>query len=147
MNPKLELTDRPHDAARKIMLAGLAAHNRKSVAAPDARPLWVLLRDPITDEILGGLWGLTAWSQLHIETVFVPEGLRGTGVGKRILEMAEAEAVKRGCLGVWLDTYSFQSRGFYGRLGYTVFGTIDDYPPGHARYFMKKALKGQPAGA
>jgi hypothetical protein len=41
---------------------------------------------------------------------------------------------------VWLDTYSFQARGFYERLGYTVFGTINDYPPGHSRFFLTKTL-------
>jgi ribosomal protein S18 acetylase RimI-like enzyme len=55
--------------------------------------------------------------------------------------MAEAEAVRRKCVGAWLDTYSFQARGFYERLGYTVLGEIADYPPGHTRYFMKKSFR------
>ncbi|MEX3946099.1 hypothetical protein AB4Y44_42815, partial [Paraburkholderia sp. BR10937] len=42
----------------------------------------------------------------------------------------EEEACRRGCSGAWLDTYSFQARAFYERLDYTVFGTIDNYPPG-----------------
>jgi hypothetical protein len=39
-----------------------------------------------------------------------------------------------------LDTYSFQARGFYERLGYAVFGTLDDYPPGQSRIFLHKAF-------
>jgi hypothetical protein len=39
-----------------------------------------------------------------------------------------------------LETYSFQARPFYERLGYEVFTTIDEYPPGHAKFFLKKAL-------
>jgi hypothetical protein len=54
------------------------------------------------------------------------------------MQQAEDEARQRLCLGAWLDTFSFQARGFYERLGYTVFGTINDFPPGHSRIFMKK---------
>lgn len=56
------------------------------------------------------------------------------------MRLAEEEAVRRGCLGAWLDTFSFQARGFYERLGYSVFGVIEGYPPGHSRFFLKKTL-------
>ena len=46
----------------------------------------------------------------------------------------------RGCVGARLDTYSFQARGFYERLGYTVTGAIEDCPPGHTRWSMAKRL-------
>jgi hypothetical protein len=41
-----------------------------------------------------------------------------------MLLQAEQEAKARGCRGAWLDTYSFQARGFYERLGYAVFGAL-----------------------
>jgi hypothetical protein len=34
--------------------------------------------------------------------------------------------------------FIFQARGFYERLGYTAFGTFEDYPPDHTRSFLKK---------
>jgi ribosomal protein S18 acetylase RimI-like enzyme len=70
----------------------------------------------------------------------VPEAQRGAGIGRELMRRAEAEAVERGCLGAWLDTFSFQAPGFYERLGYSIFGRIDDYPPGHSRFFMRKSL-------
>ena len=54
--------------------------------------------------------------------------------------MAEAEAVVRGCHGAWLDTFDFQARGFYEKLGYTCFAELPEYPIGHSRFFMKKPL-------
>jgi hypothetical protein len=57
-----------------------------------------------------------------------------------VLLQAEQEAITRGCRGAWLDTFSFQARGFYERLGYAVFGTLDDYPPGQNRIFLHKVL-------
>jgi len=56
------------------------------------------------------------------------------------MQMAEREAVARGCRGAWLDTFDFQARGFYERLGYACFGEIPEYPIGHTRFFMKKDL-------
>jgi hypothetical protein len=54
--------------------------------------------------------------------------------------MAEAEAVRRGCHGAQLDTYSFQAQGFYEKLGYAVFGIVEDYPSGHSRIYLSKRL-------
>ena len=46
------------------------------------------------------------------------------------MQLAEREAVQRGCHGAWLDTFEFQARGFYERLGYTCFGELPNYPAG-----------------
>jgi GNAT superfamily N-acetyltransferase len=80
----------------------------------------------------------------YVELLFVPESLRRGGLGRRLMRDAEEEAVRRGCRGAWLDTFSFQARGFYERLGYAAFGFIEDYPPGHSRIFLKKTF-GAPA--
>lgn len=45
----------------------------------------------------------------------------------------------RDCHSAWVDTFSFQARGFYEKLGYTVFGQLD-YPPEHRRFFLEKRL-------
>jgi GNAT superfamily N-acetyltransferase len=80
----------------------------------------------------------------YVELLFVPESLRRGGLGRRLMRDAEEEAIRRGCRGAWLDTFSFQARGFYERLGYAAFGLIEDYPPGHSRIFLKKTF-GAPA--
>ena len=74
----------------------------------------------------------------------VPADARGQGLGTQIMQRAEAEALARGCVGAWLDTFEFQARGFYEKLGYACFGQIDGYPPGFSRFFMKKTLQAAP---
>jgi hypothetical protein len=59
------------------------------------------------------------------------------------MSRAESEAVARGCHGAWLDTFEFQARPFYERLGYVCFGELEDYPVGSARYFMRKLLSSE----
>ncbi|MGE5138902.1 MAG: GNAT family N-acetyltransferase [Rudaea sp.] len=53
---------------------------------------------------------------------------------------AEAYARSRGAVGATLETFSFQARPFYESLGYEVFGSLDGFPPGHVKFFLRKAL-------
>lgn len=118
---------------------GLARYNRAFAPADGYRPLNLFLRDQ-SGRILGGLLGETAWEWLHISIVWIDESARGQGYGTRLLSEAEAEARRRGCHSVHLDTMSFQALPFYERLGYSLWGTLDDHPTGHQRHFLRKAL-------
>ncbi|HEX7970577.1 MAG TPA: GNAT family N-acetyltransferase [Stellaceae bacterium] len=139
MAPNIVMTDEPGQAAYDAILAGLIAHNEARAGPGGHHLLAVLVKDD-RGKVLGGLWGSTAWQWLFVHLLWLPEGLRGAGLGSDLLRRAEAEARRRGCRNVWLDTFSFQARGFYEGLGYSVFGTLDDYPPGHRRFFLQKAL-------
>ena len=135
--PRLVVPDEPTDADRAAILTGLAAFNREHVELGSTGPLAVLLQDA-GGATVGGLWGSTLFGWLRIELLFVPNAMRGSAVGGAIMRRAEALAAERGCIGASLDTYSFQARGFYERLGYTLVGTIEDCPPGGARHFLQK---------
>ena len=56
--------------------------------------------------------------------------------------MKEAEVYARatGAVGITLETYSFQARPFYERLGFEVCGTIEGYPPGRVKFDLRKNL-------
>ncbi len=139
MIPKITITDKPEAAAAKTLSQLLLGfNNERSGYAFDYLPLAILITEPTTNEILGGLWGGTSYTYLHIDLLFVPESMRGNGTGTTLMIQAEEEAVRRGCCGVWLDTFSFQARGFYEKLGYSVFGELAENPPGYSRFFLKK---------
>jgi ribosomal protein S18 acetylase RimI-like enzyme len=141
IGPTLELTDQPATNARGWVLHALAASNRAYVDDPGKLNIAVLIRDRGHDEgILGGLLGWTSWEWLRIELLYVEPALRGTGWGTRLVRAAEEEARRRLCRSAWVDSYSFQAPGFYERLGYKVFGTLDDYPRGHRRCFLQRKL-------
>lgn len=89
-------------------------------------------------ELCGGLYGATVWRWLCIRHLWVVEQCRGQGWGRALMAAAERAAVSRGCLHSHVDTFSFQALPFYCKLGYTVFGTLEDFPPGHSRYFLQK---------
>lgn len=146
MGHHIAVSETPDPADRAPIAAGLDAFNDARVGAEPIRPLAVLVRDD-AGRVVGGLWGWSYYGWLYVEMLFVPESLRGRGVGTGVLRAAETAAAARGCRGVWLDTFTFQAPGFYERLGYAVLGTIADYPPGHGRLILTKRLADRAPGA
>lgn len=142
MNHHLELLANPHKVVRQIILSGLSDFNGTTLM-PDlqVRDLAVVIRHADTREILGGLWGRTGWEWLSIEYIFVPEALRGQGLATRLIDMAEEEALERGCHSAWLDTLNPKALALYERLGYERFGELKDFPKGSSRYFLQKKLR------
>jgi GNAT superfamily N-acetyltransferase len=51
---------------------------------------------------------------------------------------AETWSRERGLAGMWLDTFAFQARPFYEKLGFSVFGEIENHPRGSSRFFLQK---------
>jgi GNAT superfamily N-acetyltransferase len=141
--PTLELIGQPDSSIRGWVLEGLAASNRAYVDEPRLLNLGAVIRDRVEGEIVGGLLGWTSWDWLRIELLYVVPAWRGAGWGTLLVRAAEQEAVKRLCRAAWVDSYSFQAPHFYERLGYTVFGALDDYPAGHRRYFLQRKLAGK----
>lgn len=111
------------------------------VGEPRREPFALAIADDRGGATIGGLWAMSLWGSFHINVVFVPEGLRGQGLGSELLAQAEAEARGRGWWHMWLDTYDFEARPFYERLGFEVFGQLDGTPPYLPRYFMRKVLR------
>lgn len=133
------VTDCPDEDTIRALVAPLNQFNEEQVGPSESRALAVLLRDEEA-HVLGGMWGTTSYGWLFTQLLVVAEHLRGRGFGSRLMQLAEAEALARGCHGAWVDTHDFQARPFYERLGYACFGELQDFPRGHARYFMKKRL-------
>jgi GNAT superfamily N-acetyltransferase len=132
------LTEAQDPPAARAALAGLAAFNLPFVGPHGLKPLSLVVRREASGEPVGGAFGWCYGAWYYLNYLFLPEELRGGGAGAGLLARIEAEARARACIGAWVDTFSFQARGFYERHGYTLFGTIEDHPPGHARHFLMK---------
>ena len=136
----LTITDTPEYNLREVLSSRLGRFNSERAGPGEWRPIAAVLHDDAGDPV-GGLLGTTSYGWLFVEMLFVPDAMRGRGVGTQIMRGVEAEAAARGCRGAWLDTFEFQARGFYERLGYSVFAQLDDYPAGFSRFFMRKSWR------
>jgi ribosomal protein S18 acetylase RimI-like enzyme len=127
-------------AERRAIEDGLTRHALPVTGVPGFRPIAVLARDDQA-VLVAGVAGTINWNWLHVSLVWVSEPLRHAGLGTRLMAEIERVAVERGCRHAHLDTFSYQARPFYERLGYRVFGVLDDYPTGQQRFFMEKTLR------
>ena len=114
--PIIERLDLLHSELREAIVAPLAEFSTKKDFAFAPRFVTLALKDE--RGVDGGLIAQFYWDWMHVEILAVPERWRGLGLGRALMEQAEAIARKEGCTGVWVDTYSFQSPGFYAALGY-----------------------------
>ncbi|HEY4942662.1 MAG TPA: GNAT family N-acetyltransferase [Rhizomicrobium sp.] len=137
---ELRISFEPHnDGPKQFVAEGVSYHNIAATGATAYYPVQYYLRSA-DDEVLGGLLGDIWGGWLHIKFVWVAEPARGRGHAAAMVLAAETYAKKRGATGAHLETFSFQARPMYEKLGYAVFGQIDDYPPGHTQYFLKKVF-------
>ena len=116
-------------------------YNMTQVGAFDGRALAIFVRNE-QQAIVAGLSGYTWAGMCEIQFLWVHPNLRAQGYGGQLLAAAEEAARARGCSIVILGTYSFQAPAFYQKRGYQVVGSIDDCPPRHTNYYLKKTLRG-----
>ncbi|MDB4890769.1 MAG: GCN5-related N-acetyltransferase [Gemmatimonadetes bacterium] len=134
----VDLEPQAEDVA--LVRAGLMSYNESQVGPADVQRLAFYLRDG-QDGIRGGLVGFLAFQWLSVELLWVDDALRGQGYGSSLLSQAEKHAREAGCVGARLDTYEFQAKPFYEKLGYAVFGVLEGYPANTRTYYLQKALR------
>ena len=138
MNAVMKIAEEPTDAIRDAILGPLITFNAENGYPADPRPVAITLESE--GEIVGGLWGKTVYDWLFIDYLVAPSSVSGQDLGSQLMATAERLAAERGCVGSWLTTFTFQARGFYEKLGYEVFGTLDNSPRDNVRIFLRKRL-------
>jgi GNAT superfamily N-acetyltransferase len=129
----------PTDALSRLVIDGLDAHAIAATGISIWYPVGFFLKSGC-GEWLGGLMGHLWGGWLYVRFLWVSASARGSGNGTRLLKAAEEYAIERGCVAATLETTCFQARPFYEKLGYEVFATLENYPLGHAKHFLRKSL-------
>jgi len=133
------VSDRTQPEFEEMLGKGLDEFNVQAGGANDRRPLCVIVKDPGSNQILGGAAGRTSLGLAFLDLFHLPVSLRGSGLGTKILRAFEEEARQRGCNSAVLYTISFQAPGFYEKNGWVRFGEIESRP-GISRVFMTRKL-------
>jgi GNAT superfamily N-acetyltransferase len=130
------------DEAQKVD-AALIAFNESAIPFTQAKPFIRLSYGVRADDgsVEAGINAvLYCWGILYIDALWVAKAARNRGLGTQLMARMESEAKKLGCTLSHLDTFDFQAREFYERNGYELFGILNDCPPGHKRFYLKKTL-------
>ena len=129
----------PNENEIQYIREALAGFNKEIVGDDGHTPLNIVEYDE-SGSIIGGILGGTYWGWMYVDILWVAEKHRKRGVGTRLLQEAEREAVRRGCHHVHLDTMSWQAPEFYQKHGYAVLGILPDIPSGNQKYLLTKSL-------
>jgi ribosomal protein S18 acetylase RimI-like enzyme len=127
------------DKLQAFLAERIYEFNAQTLGRFDGELLGAAIRSP-TGEILAGISGHTWASCCQVTYLWVSAQHRGTGLGRRLLLAAEAEARLRDCTNLIVSSHSFQAPRFYERLGYTRHAVVLDHPVGHSNIFFIKAL-------
>ena len=90
--------------------------------------------------IAGSLLGIDRWKCGDLDILWVDERYRRRGLGSLLIRNAERVFREKGCYVSALGTFSFQARPLYEKHGYTVWGTVENWPRGYANYSLYKRL-------
>jgi GNAT superfamily N-acetyltransferase len=135
----IEVDSSPDPTDVKKLSQGLDGHAIARAGVPPPDPVAVFLYDD-ADRIVGGVFARVWDGVLDVSLLWVHEDYRGEGYGRKLMEAAEAEGVRRSCEIAELRTFDYQAPEFYKRIGYEEFAVSENFPRGHTRHFFRKRL-------
>jgi GNAT superfamily N-acetyltransferase len=122
-----------------FLAARIYEFNAKTTGYFDGESFAAVHRDE-SGTVLAGVSGYTWGGCCFVSYLWVAEEHRGQGLGSTLLHAAEKNAKDKGCVVALLSSHSFQSPGFYRRMGYEEQASVKDHPVGHSNVFYAKRL-------
>lgn len=139
---KIEIYNESQEEIFSVLVDSLRQFNFQMMGEERSQPLIVVMRDD-SGEVVGGIAGRTIYHQLLIEVLWVHDDKQGQGLGIKLMEIAEREAQKRGCIAAQVDTLSFQAPKFYEKMGFKIVGKVSGVKNSPDRYFLLKHYHGE----
>jgi ribosomal protein S18 acetylase RimI-like enzyme len=134
----IEVSDHSATADTTELRNALHEYNFARTGYRDGRELSCFVRDQ--GRLVAGIAGFTWGGYARIDMLWIDEALRRQGLGRALLAAAEAEARRRGCTTVVLETHSFQAPDFYAALGYQKVGETTETPSGYTQLTFQKQI-------
>jgi len=133
------LEDDADEAVQRALIAGMREFNAQATGGLQSHKIAAAVRGE-DGALHGGVIGRLAGDSVYMEIVWNDDTVRGTGLGREMMLLAEDRARALGAREAWLYTMSFQAKPFYEKLGYTQFAELPWLGGVHKRHFMRKDL-------
>lgn len=92
------------------------------------------------NKLVGGAIGFVKYDWYFLDMLYIDEEYRKRKIGTSLINELENFAQKKKLVGIRTDTWDFQAKGFYEKMGFTLFGELKDCPLGTINYFFEKKL-------
>ncbi len=136
---KIAIDHNPSQFDNDTVMEGLISSNERVMGEPRDKEFSVFLKND-SGNVFGGIQAHFDKESVYIEALWVDEKLRKQGYGSKLMNAAEQEAIKHGCIFSITDTLDFQAEDFYLKNGYQRMGEIKKYWYEHSRFFLRKVL-------
>lgn len=139
INLSFEVTvEKPKFKDYKVLSDGMLNYHDKMGHRRTSEVINIFLKDS-KKKVYGGAIATVLWNGIEINSLWVDESLRSQGYGRKLVLEIEKEGRARGCTIVYTNTFSWQAPKFYEKLGYKVYGKLENFPPGNnLTYFYKE---------
>jgi GNAT superfamily N-acetyltransferase len=129
----------PAEADNAVVREGIIASNENIIGERD-KAFSIFLKNDL-GKVFGWIQAFLDSESVYIDALWVEGNLQKQGYGTKLLDAAEREAIKNGCLFSLLDTWDFQAEEFYLKNGYERIGEVKNYWHGHSKIFLRKNLR------
>nr|WP_114765618.1 GNAT family N-acetyltransferase [Vibrio rhodolitus] len=135
---QIEFVLNPDESVKSDILAGLRSYNVQFFPHDDSQTVACVVKDQ-QGHFVGGLFGEVYTNTLFVEYFWIDENQRKSGLGRQVFERVESEVKKLGVATICLDTFTFQAREFYLKMGFKEVGRFTGFPmPGVDKIFLQK---------
>lgn len=95
----------------------------------------------IEEQLAGAIVGKRQYDTLHISLLGVDDTYQKLGVGSKLMQAMEEQAIQEKVITITLTTKAYQALGFYLKNGFEVFGELADVPMvGTTKYYLVKRI-------
>ena len=122
-----------------VIKKGIIDYNSPFFGSNSAQPFTIYIKDS-KSEVIAGLTGFYKGKYSRVDLLWVQEDYRSKGIGKKLVLKLEEFSKSKGCLYIQLDTFDFQARPFYEKMGFKCVGTVSKWVEERDCYFMRKTL-------
>ncbi|MFC0232679.1 GNAT family N-acetyltransferase [Vagococcus entomophilus] len=139
----MELFKKRIEEKASVIRPRLLIYNQSKFTQPvsDTKEVyeWILKEKEV---LIGGVTASFYWEKAHIDFLWVDEDYRGKKIGQQLLQTVTDFAHEKNSRYLQLETFDFQAPLFYQKMGFEIFGVLDDSPyDGCKQYFLKKELR------
>ncbi|CAM2861519.1 GNAT family N-acetyltransferase [Legionella worsleiensis] len=122
-----------------IIKQGILDYNAPFFGSNFLTPFTIYMKD-LQSEIIAGLTGSYRGKYVRVDFFWVHKDFRHQGLGSKLMMKLEEFSKAKECRFIQLDTFDFQARPFYEKLGFECVGTIPRWIEGQDFHFMRKAI-------
>ena len=123
----IEVRKNPSSTDINLITTGLKDFNKEFGTEDHSNQIAIVAKDD-SGQIAGGAVCSLQYTSCYIHLFWLQAGSRGKGLGRAVFEALVQECTEYGVKDIFLDTFSFQSTGFYESLGFECVGCLRNYP-------------------